>query len=300
MIRDTITIKRKRMRGDVLLCTPILKRVREFNPHAIIYFETDHPEILRGNPHMNQAGPLMPKIEPMVYELGLNFEKMSGWHIIDALAVGAGFKPGEVKRTLEMFPEKADEYWARMKVNSNNYVVLAPGPGLWEGRNWKETNWQVIAKKLLERGLQVCLVGTQERAYRLPCTFDMRGRTDFHQLAAIIKRAKLFVGIDSFPIHVAGAMGTPRIGLFGVTRPDLILCDSPHTYGLQSDATHEMTGARHHIKTMMQIEQRVRHKNPMDTISIGAVIDKITEVLCKINPPPTSSAPDTAPATATT
>lgn len=43
----------------------------------------------------------------------------------------------------------------------------------------------------------------------------LAGRTTLLTLAALIRRAKLFVGVDSAPVHIASAVGTPVVALFG-------------------------------------------------------------------------------------
>lgn len=44
---------------------------------------------------------------------------------------------------------------------------------------------------------------------------DLAGRTSVSQLASILKRCKLFISNDSGPVHVAAAVGTPVISIFG-------------------------------------------------------------------------------------
>lgn len=48
---------------------------------------------------------------------------------------------------------------------------------------------------------------------------DLSGRTDLLMLAALVKRARLLVAVDSAPMHFATAFGTPEIALFGPTNP---------------------------------------------------------------------------------
>jgi heptosyltransferase III len=45
--------------------------------------------------------------------------------------------------------------------------------------------------------------------------FDLRGRTSIHQLGALSEASRLFFGVDSAPMHIAAAVGTPVIALFG-------------------------------------------------------------------------------------
>jgi hypothetical protein len=56
------------------------------------------------------------------------------------------------------------------------------------------------------------------RAIRAACgadTVDLSGQLTLKQLAALTGHAKLFVGVDSAPMHIAAAMGTPVVALFG-------------------------------------------------------------------------------------
>jgi ADP-heptose:LPS heptosyltransferase len=48
---------------------------------------------------------------------------------------------------------------------------------------------------------------------------DLAGRTDLSVLAAVLERASVFVGNDSGPMHLAAALGTPTLGIFGSTSP---------------------------------------------------------------------------------
>jgi heptosyltransferase-3 len=46
-------------------------------------------------------------------------------------------------------------------------------------------------------------------------TLDFSGQLSLKELAALAARARLFVGVDSAPMHIAAAMGTPTVGIFG-------------------------------------------------------------------------------------
>jgi lipopolysaccharide heptosyltransferase II len=59
------------------------------------------------------------------------------------------------------------------------------------------------AEHLLER------VGYNERVHNLA------GRTTIHETAALIERCDLFLGNDSGPMHIAAAVGTPVVAIFG-------------------------------------------------------------------------------------
>lgn len=46
-------------------------------------------------------------------------------------------------------------------------------------------------------------------------TVDLSGQLSLKELAALTARARLFVGVDSAPMHIAAAMGTPVVAIFG-------------------------------------------------------------------------------------
>jgi heptosyltransferase-3 len=49
----------------------------------------------------------------------------------------------------------------------------------------------------------------------LRMTLDLSGQLSLKELAALTARARLFVGVDSAPMHIAAAMGTPVVAIFG-------------------------------------------------------------------------------------
>jgi heptosyltransferase-2 len=50
---------------------------------------------------------------------------------------------------------------------------------------------------------------------------DLAGELDLAEIVAFVARAAAVVTNDSGPMHIAGALGTPFVALFGPTHPDL-------------------------------------------------------------------------------
>ncbi len=106
------------------------------------------------------------------------------------------------------------------------YAVIAPGAG-WSGKQWPTDRWAVVATRLQECGMDVVLVGTAgEAAMAYAVAGAMRrpprvlaGRTDLDVLIALIAGANLWLGSDSGGLHMAAAVGTPTVALFGPTHP---------------------------------------------------------------------------------
>jgi len=108
----------------------------------------------------------------------------------------------------------------------DDFVVLNPGGG-WDTKNWAPENYALLHDKLRqETGLPSVLTwgpGEEPLVDKVlracveepPVTFP----TSLYQLIALLRRAKLFVGGDTGPLHLAAACGTPIVGIFGPTDP---------------------------------------------------------------------------------
>ena len=107
------------------------------------------------------------------------------------------------------------------------FVVIHPG-GSKAPRAWHAARFAELARALAdERGLVPLVVGDAgdaeagaEVARAVPETVVAAGRTTVRRMAALIERSALFVGNDSGPMHIAGAVGTPAVGIFGPGIPE--------------------------------------------------------------------------------
>ncbi|MHB0875455.1 MAG: glycosyltransferase family 9 protein [Anaerolineae bacterium] len=107
------------------------------------------------------------------------------------------------------------------------FAVVHPGSGAYsQARRWPAERFAAVADTLIDRfGLPVVLVGGQDdgveslRSVMRGPALDLSGRTDLKTLAAVLRRATLFVGNDSGVMHVATAVGTPLVAIFGPTDP---------------------------------------------------------------------------------
>ena len=101
-------------------------------------------------------------------------------------------------------------------------VVVHPATN-WESKLWFEDRWAAVADALVEKhGASILFVGTAaEGPYVERVRARMRrparssaGETDLPQLAALLEHADLFLGTDSGPRHLAGALGRPQVTIF--------------------------------------------------------------------------------------
>ncbi|MDE2998924.1 MAG: glycosyltransferase family 9 protein [Gemmatimonadota bacterium] len=98
-------------------------------------------------------------------------------------------------------------------------IAIHPGSG---GRDkcWPLTSYFELARRLATRGAGVMAVcGPVERDVvdELPAHLTCLVPRDLRSLAALLHAADLFIGNDSGPGHIAAAVGTPTLTLFGPT-----------------------------------------------------------------------------------
>lgn len=94
-------------------------------------------------------------------------------------------------------------------------------------RAWHAERFGAVAGELERRaGLRSVLLGAPadapfHRAMREVCpeAVDLAGKTTLRGMAALIARARLFIGNDSGPMHVAAAVGAPIVAVFGPGAP---------------------------------------------------------------------------------
>ena len=154
-------------------------------------------------------------------------------HVVDqnlAIAQHLGAAPGPVRFPLSISDAAAQEVRRLLDAhNVNRYFVLSPGGG-WLSKCWPAEQYGHLHRRLTSvsafagwRG--VINFGPGERklaeAARLvagdpePLLLSL----DLAQLMALLRRAEFFVGGDSGPLHLAVALGTPVVGLYGPTDP---------------------------------------------------------------------------------
>ena len=106
------------------------------------------------------------------------------------------------------------------------FIYIHPGAGKLKNR-WSAEGFAAVARELLKRGHAVAWIeGPQDSGTvdavtarlgdRLPV---IRGES-IPMLAARFKRAALYIGNDTGPLHLAGATGCPTVGVYGWTSPD--------------------------------------------------------------------------------
>ena len=108
------------------------------------------------------------------------------------------------------------------------YLVFLHGT-TWPTKHWPDEYWTMLAAMAAAAGRQVKLPWgnriEQQRAEKIAAASDaieVMPRMSLGELAAMIAAASAVVGVDTGLVHLAAALGTPCITLYGATDPGLI------------------------------------------------------------------------------
>ncbi len=142
-----------------------------------------------------------------------------------------GLRVDPVTPSLGLPPEAetaAGELLARKGASRERDLVLLHPGARWWFKAWPAERFAALGDWIVEElGAQVLIAGGGEDAQaaeairglmRSPA-ISLAGETSVLQLAAVLKRCRLFVGNDAGPMHIAAAVGTPVVALFGPTDP---------------------------------------------------------------------------------
>jgi heptosyltransferase I len=160
----------------------------------------------------------------------------SGTHVVqqamtlaEAAIPGAAFPitmmaatPAEAQVEFPVDPDAENKITGT--VDGKDFAILNPGAG-WGAKMWPAERYGEVAKELAKDGLcsfvnygpgeeslAVAVEASSEGAARkISCTIS--------ELIALTRRARLLIGGDTGPMHLAAALKIPVVGIFGPTNP---------------------------------------------------------------------------------
>jgi len=138
-------------------------------------------------------------------------------------------------QSLEMWPSEQDsryveEFLGRQWLSAAQKII---GINMNASQRWLTKSWPLaymtkLCEELLRRDIRVIVTGTKDdeaKAGLLAVSLknapliNACGKTTVNQLACLIKKCNVYISADSAPLHIAAAVKTPFVALFGPTDP---------------------------------------------------------------------------------
>lgn len=117
----------------------------------------------------------------------------------------------------------SDEY---LCVHPGNSMLARGKPAL---RSWPESHWRELIELISRHlpALRIVLIGEKSEqalsetvSAHVPGIINLVGRTSLQQLMAVLARSRALITTDTGPAHVAAALATPVIAVFGPSEAD--------------------------------------------------------------------------------
>ena len=111
-----------------------------------------------------------------------------------------------------------------MRLGIASFALATPGAG-WGAKQWPAERFGEVARALARHNLKTLVnVAPGEEALGQAVVEASAGnamaiRCTLGQLTALTRRARIFIGGDTGPLHLAAALGIPVVGLYGPTDP---------------------------------------------------------------------------------
>ncbi|MFW2440416.1 MAG: putative lipopolysaccharide heptosyltransferase III [Arenicellales bacterium] len=141
-----------------------------------------------------------------------------------------GIYPATEDRRLVLIPgvdavRKVNELMHQHELKQDEYLLVHP-TSRWMFKGWTQQGFATVLMQLHGLGHKLVLTSAPDPAEleviqqitsetgELPIV-NLAGQLSLKELAALINHASCFIGLDSVPMHIAAAMNTPCVALFG-------------------------------------------------------------------------------------
>ena len=214
-----VLIKRTGAFGDVVLVTPVTRRLRqELGPDAVIDVVTQYADVFSCNLDVTYAGVRASGHYDRFHDLDGSYERrLRRVHGIACYMEDVfGDRGGDWDVVMPRCELPRD---LARGVDWGHAVVIHPACS-WRNRTLPQAFWQEVVELFADRCLEVVVIGTfNDRELR--GVTDTRQRLAPREQAEVIRRSRCYIGSDSGPMVLLLATDTPGVVLFTISDPEL-------------------------------------------------------------------------------
>lgn len=223
--------------GDVVMVLSLVQRLHLAYPDRPVYFITEQRQPLINHPDIRLMFGMeeleRPHSEWDILDLRLAYETRPKMHVFDAYLEAAGMQALNRPELLKanrprLYPTLLCGRVAWELLSPGWWCAIHAGPLPVKAKNWPLPNWQAVIDALQANGWKVLVVGTEANPFTgVDLAWKPEDEYGALTLAALLGRCQLFIGVDSFPAHVAQAMDCRSVVLFGPTNPQRFMWGDP-------------------------------------------------------------------------
>jgi ADP-heptose:LPS heptosyltransferase len=168
---------------------------------------------------------------------------------------------------------QVEHFLKEVGIDPNDQVIYMNPTARWQSKFWLAPRWGELCDQLLEVGVHPVFGGSEvDLPYISEITRSMAGkavvaagRLNLTQSVALMKRAAVYVGLDTGPMHIAAMTGTPVVALFGPTHPERV-----GPYGVKNAVIQA-----ENLDCLCCRKRACDHQSCMRGIAVSTVYDRV-------------------------
>jgi ADP-heptose:LPS heptosyltransferase len=203
--------------GDILLCTPALRELKRLNPTCHLTFYTEFQELAATFPFIDQVRPTSeapPDAVWLLYERSIPPRR----HLAQVIGDCLGLDVRDVRPSCFVDPACTLRFQESWKDLPRPWILIVRQTGPFTpNKDWPGEYWETLIDWLLTRYtiIDAGAMCADRRSRCEPNYVDLVGRTTLPQFMAAIAAADLLVVPETGPMHIAAAVGTPSVVIYG-------------------------------------------------------------------------------------
>lgn len=215
--RASINVFRSDGIGDVLMCTPALRALKQAYPNCEINFYTNFPGLVRGLWYLDKVDYADNRPKETMF-LAYEDVRFPRTHLAKLIGQQIGVRVEDVRPDCNIQLDLVERFRIEWREFMRPHVLVQRSASRWTpNKNWPEEYWQKLIKSLSMNATIIEIgdvdpqhPGIDDRRY-----VDLRGKTDIEALVACVAAADILVAPVSGPLHIAAAVGTPAVVIVG-------------------------------------------------------------------------------------
>lgn len=214
-LRRTILVELRWRLGDEIMALPVLAALQKRYSRDTLVLWTNHPELM-GKADLGFALNVYPqRVDRYILLRGADrrIPRQTEYAKKAGIPVPAPITP-------ILIGDPSADWLARLPTGGGPLLALAPGAS-WPNKRWPVERWAILAQRLQAAGMRVFLLGKGDSAPSGDIV-SFIGETSTVEAGQLLRKADLLVCCDSGLMHLALAVGTPVLALFGPTSPEFL------------------------------------------------------------------------------
>lgn len=203
--------------GDEIMAIPIYEALRTIYAPCTVNVLCNYPDLLEGNPHVDRVNQVPPQVDRYIL-LRSDARNVTRTEHYARLC----HAPTPATRPALHL---ADWQTPHLDGLSRPVVALCSGAS-WATKCWPIVRWRDLARQLADDGCSIVELGKGDEFIGIGKS--LVGQTTVREAACVLRGVNLMICGDSGLMHLALAVGTPTIAMFGPTDPSMLVINDPN------------------------------------------------------------------------